>query len=106
MAFRSESEAALAATADPSLLVSAGAYNSLNNPIKYSLSNRFAPTSTIITHCTYHRMPTSNLAMPYEVYTDATNGKDAKDIILRLDGSARTLDITQFNAGSWQKQDF
>jgi prepilin-type N-terminal cleavage/methylation domain-containing protein len=78
------------------------------NGMKYSLSNRYAPATTIITHCIYHRLPTSNLALASDVYVPAEseNAKGAKDIILRLDGSARAFDITEFNTSKWQKQNF
>lgn len=71
-------------------------YNYLTNPVKYSLSNRFAPSSTIITHCVFHRP--SHL-------DPATVDAGARDIVLRLDGSAKALDISQFlTNGNWQLQ--
>ena len=82
--------------------------NPQRNPIKYSLSNRFAPTSTIITHCVYHRMPTASgkLAGPFQI-TDATKGNQARDVVLRLDGSARVLDVSKFHTNSnWAKPTF
>jgi type II secretory pathway pseudopilin PulG len=109
-AYRDSTEASAAATADTTLLVSPSlAYNSKTNPIKYSMSNRYAPASTIITHCVYHRLPTATgkLSDPYQVYIDTTNGAGARDIILRLDGSAKALDISQFATnGYWQKPTF
>jgi prepilin-type N-terminal cleavage/methylation domain-containing protein len=89
-------------------LDSSSGYNPRSNPIKYSLSNRYAPTSTIITHCVYHRMPTASgkISGPYDVYTDA-NGAMARDLILRLDGTAKPLDISAFATNNnWQKQNF
>jgi prepilin-type N-terminal cleavage/methylation domain-containing protein len=79
------------------------------NPLKYSLANRFAPTSTIITHCVYHRLPTASgkIFAPYEIYTDPSNGSLARDIVLRRDGSAKVLDVSRFNTNNnWAKQNF
>ena len=69
-----------------------------DNVIKYSLSNRFAPGNTIITHCIWHRMPTSNLAKPTDIYDPAFAGDatGARDIVLRLDGGAKSVDVTQW----------
>ena len=69
------------------------------NPMRYSLSNRFAPSSTIITHCVYHRPNTANdLALPTDLYQTPTpiagDGKGARDIILRLDGTAKVIDVS------------
>ena len=73
-------------------------YDPLNNPVKYSLSNKFAPSSTIITHCVYHRPNTANdVALPAELYKPtlpAQGGNNARDIILRLDGSATAIDVS------------
>ena len=83
------------------------------NVVEHSLSNRYAPKSTIITHCVYHRLPTaSNLNQHSELYysTDPTAGQGAKDIILLLSGEARTLDVASFPADTtgskWQTQKF
>ncbi len=79
------------------------------NVLKYSLANRFAPTSTIITHCVYHRLPTAGgkISAPFEVTTDPTNGGLARDIVLRRDGSAKVMDISKFHDnGNWAKQNF
>ena len=78
------------------------AANPLSNPVKYSLSNRFAPASTIITHCVYHRPSTANdLALPTDLYQTPTpiagDGTGARDIILRLDGSAQAIDVSKWN---------
>ncbi len=81
----------------------------VKNPLKYSLANRFAPTSTIITHCVYHRLPTASgrISAPYLVTTDPINGAMARDIVLRRDGTAKVLDISQFNTNNnWAKQNF
>jgi prepilin-type N-terminal cleavage/methylation domain-containing protein len=133
-AYQSPTEA-LAAVAtsgfDQSLLLDATPANKpttaallKKNPFKYSLSNRYAPTSTIITHCVFHRMPTASgkLYAPYEIYdtASAAAAMGARDIILRLDGTARVLDVTgtQFSTAStptapatvgttnWQKQNW
>jgi prepilin-type N-terminal cleavage/methylation domain-containing protein len=91
------------------LLNPSGTYNARTNPVKNSLSNRFAPTSTIITHCVYHRLPTAKgkLSDPFEVYSNPTNGAGARDIVLRLDGSTKLLDISAFASNSnWEKQNF
>ena len=91
-----------------------GGWNYRSNPINYSLSNRFAPSGTIITHCIYHRLPTSNLADVRALYTEtpASDATGAKDLILRLDGTAKIYDVTSFNQpGSsgyppWMQQNF
>ena len=81
-----------------------------NNVVKYSMSNRFAPTSTIITHCIYHRLPTANnINFPGDLYTVPDDSKNAKDIVLRVDGSAKAVDVTTWNPAApedstWQKQ--
>lgn len=82
-------------------------FTARTNPMKYSLANRFAPSSTIVTHCIYHRLPTSNLSKPDDLYTDTVNAQGAKDIILRLDGTAKTYDVASFKAAdSWRNQTF
>ena len=75
-------------------------YNELSNPVKYSLSNRYAPPSTIITHCVYHRPNTANdIALPVDLYAAPKigDGTNARDIVLRLDGSAKAVDVSQWN---------
>ena len=84
---------------DPITTVAYDPANPLQNPVKYSLSNRYAPTSTIITHCVYHRSSTANdLALPTDLYQTPTpiagDGKGARDIILRLDGTAKVVDVS------------
>ena len=71
-------------------------YSVDGNPFKYSLSNKYAPASTIITHCVYHRPNTANdVALPAELYKPApVDSTGARDIILRLDGSARATDVS------------
>lgn len=87
-------------------------FNATTNPVAPSklprLANRFAPTSTIITHCVYHRLPTASgkLFAPYEI-TDPTKGDLARDIVLRRDGSAKVMDVSKFNTNNnWAKQNF
>ncbi|RYX80425.1 prepilin-type N-terminal cleavage/methylation domain-containing protein [bacterium] len=94
------------------------------NMFKYSLSNPQAPLSTIITHCSYHRLQTAkNVISPgadqlYDTATQTTNGYDgagARDIVLRLDGTARSYEVTRWNSvdfprtghgSNWQISDF
>lgn len=76
--------------------------NPLTNPVKYSLSNRYAPSSTIITHCVYHRPQTANdLALPTDLYQTPTtvpgDGTGARDIVLRLDLTAKAVDVSTWN---------
>jgi len=89
------------------------AYDGDTNPIKYSLSYRYAPPETIVTHCVYHRLPTARrVDRPELLYDNSSDPKDARDIVLRLDGSVRSLDVTGFatNRGSglttWQEPIF
>lgn len=100
------------------------AYNATSNPVRMSLSNRFAPPNTVVTHCLFHRMMTSDVDDPTLIYQNRDNNAvmGAKDVILRLDGSAKVRDVTSFatpeprmthGMGSdttgptkWQKQDF
>ena len=73
------------------------AYDEFSNPMKYSLSNIYAPASTIITHCVYHRPQTANdVALPAELYKTPTpeGSNGARDIILRLDGAAKAVDVS------------
>ncbi len=86
------------------------AYDKTTNPIRVDtlprLANRRAPAQTIITHCFYHRLPTSNLANLYDIYgTDKANNAGASDIVLRLDGTAKLTDITTWKEPKrWVKQ--
>jgi prepilin-type N-terminal cleavage/methylation domain-containing protein len=87
--------------------------NAPRNVVEHSLSNRYAPKSTIITHCVYHRLPTANnLNQHSELYytpaTDPTAGQGAKDIILILSGEAKTLDVSSEGVagGKWQTHKF
>ncbi|HEX9996009.1 MAG TPA: type II secretion system protein, partial [Abditibacterium sp.] len=76
--YRDETEAQTAtgtacsvATPCPNLLNPTANYDRRTNPIKFSMSNRFAPSSTIITHCIHHRLPTAdNLNSAGELYLD------------------------------------
>lgn len=88
-------------------------YNRFSNPVKYSLSNKFAPSSTIITHCIHHRINTaSNLNSPGELY-DATKPEasaNARDIVLRIGGEVKAVDVSQWKSADplkpkvWQIQ--
>jgi prepilin-type N-terminal cleavage/methylation domain-containing protein len=89
------------------------AYDITNNPIDITklprLANRYAPPDTIITHCVYHRLPTSNTDAAYDIYNADGSGNGAKDIILRLDGTAKVLDVTTdtfVNQEGWTLQRF
>ena len=63
------------------------------------MANRNAPERTIIAHCVYHRVPTANnLAQPQQLYPLADAGTNAKDVVLYLDGSVSTLDVTTWEA--------
>ncbi len=78
------------------------------NPFKYSLSNRNAPPTTIITHCVYHRLQTGNsLNTPGDLYVvdPGVDGSNTRDIILLLDGSTKTIDVSQSKTQkTWQNQ--
>ena len=79
-------------------------YNASTNPIRQSLSNRFSAGSAIITHCRHHRRTTSNLRNPDEIYSNTQDAQGARDALLRVDGSAAVIDVSQFKAtGQWQK---
>lgn len=93
------------------------------NLVKKSLSNRFAPDDTIITHCVYHRGPTSGVQAEL-LYggtppggTVAAGGSSAVDIVLSLNGSAKTVIVGAWNVATditatppnispWQEQKF
>jgi len=88
-------------------------YDESTNPIDVTklprLANRFAPKSTIITHCVYHRLPTSNTSDAFDIYNTDGSGQGAKDIILLLDGSTKVLDVTTdafVNQEAWAVQRF
>jgi prepilin-type N-terminal cleavage/methylation domain-containing protein len=73
-----------------------------DNTIYFSLSNRFAPPSTVITHCIYHRANTDsgNVKYPGQLYGTGLDGNGARDIVLRLDGSVRTVDVSKWNGAT------
>lgn len=84
------------------------------NMIKYSLSNPQAPLTTIITHCVYHRLLTAKNVInpganqiydPAAATTDNFDGTGARDIILRLDGSARSYDISKWSSPDFPNKD-
>ena len=121
-AYQSASEAAAAQGGGPTypfLVRKTSAYNhqlaagyvpsSPKNVVANSMSNRYAGKNTIITHCIYHRIQGSDLNSHTELYysADPAAGLNAKDIVLFLDGSAKTLDVAEFkNNMQWQNQDF
>ncbi len=81
------------------------------NVIKFSLSNRFAPPATIITHCIHHRLPTANnINNAGELYgPPPVDGANVKDIVIRLDGTAKAVDTSQWKTANpttnvWQTQ--
>lgn len=86
------------------------------NVVKNSLSNRFASPNTVITYCPFHRVYTSSLSSPELLYDPAevANAVGARDLILRLDGSVRsvvvstwgTTDTADPNFLMWQRQAF
>jgi len=86
-------------------------YNATSNPLDPQklprMANRFAPESTIITHCVYHRLPDSKgLASPADLYKtgEEANAAGAKEIVLRLDGRADTVDALPLKGDAWIKQ--
>lgn len=104
--FAYATEAESAGTNNTFLVNSSATYARNLNPIKYSMANRFAPPSTIITHCIYHRVPTANgLGTPGDLYSNPDDSGNARDVILRLDGSAKSIDVSLWQSqGSWQSQ--
>ncbi len=82
------------------------------NLVEKSLSNRYATSDTIITHCIYHRTTSSGLNFPTELYMTPANDKGARDIVLLLDGRVKTLDVSNFTTSAaggksqWQVQKF
>lgn len=100
-----QAQAASQAPGGAALLVDpARPYDASTNPIRQSLSNRFSAGSAIITHCRHHRRTTSNLRNPDEIYSSTQAAQGARDALLRVDGSAAVIDVSQFKAtGQWQK---
>jgi type II secretory pathway pseudopilin PulG len=98
-------------TFDAQLLVKPReAWDPVSNPVKLSLSNRFAPEKTVVTHCRYHRQETVDVQQPDDIYNSDPAGP-ARDLILRLDGTFKAYDVSQFSVGrepqtKWQQQDF
>jgi hypothetical protein len=97
---QTEVQAATATLPNNNLVTPTAPFNRITNPVKYSMSNRFAPTSTIITHCAFHRLQTANnINSPGELYTTGPDidGANARDIVLRLDGTAKPVDVSKWN---------
>lgn len=99
--------AANAAAANPNLLANSAGTFGASNPFKYSLWNRYAPTGTVITHCIYHRgWSGESLSAPGQLYQPGI-GNGARDIVLRLDGTAKSIDVSGFqtsgNINLWQQ---
>jgi hypothetical protein len=91
------------------------AFDRRTNPIKNSLSNRYAAPTTIITHCVFHRPQTANdITSPEQLYASGNvqRAVGARDIILRLDGTTKPYDVADFATAAddeptkWQSQDF
>ena len=83
-------------------------YDARKNKIRASLSNRFAPTSTIITHCVFHRLQTANDLIAPGQLGYGGDPKGARDIVLRLDGSTKSVGVstwkTDASGNKWQTQ--
>ncbi|MEO6909172.1 MAG: prepilin-type N-terminal cleavage/methylation domain-containing protein [Abditibacteriaceae bacterium] len=97
----------------PYLMNPDAAWDVTANPVDITkfprLVNRFAPPSTIITQCVFHRLPTSNAVGNYDIYNADGSGQGARGIILRLDGTAKSMDVTTtgFATGeNWALQNF
>lgn len=75
-----------------------------DNTVYFSLSNRFAPPTTIITHCIYHRPNTDSgdIKYPGQLYGTGVNGTGARDIVLRLDGSVKAIDVSRWYNADWK----
>ena len=85
------------------------------NPLRYSLANRFAPEGTVITHCIFHRIATGSgvrTVNPRAFYGDPNGAKTARDVVLRVDGSAKSYNVSNWNVATathaprWQNPDF
>ena len=84
-------------------------FDARKNKLQASLSNRFAPTSTIITHCVFHRLPTANNLTAAGQLGYGGDSGNAHDIVLRLDGTVRSLNVSTWNVPAtggtkWQTQ--
>ena len=84
------------------------AYDPRRNKLRSSLSNRFAPTSTILTHCVWHRLQTANDLIAPGQMGYGGDAQNARDIILRLDGSTKSVNTstwkTDASGDRWQTQ--
>ncbi len=84
------------------------AFDQRKNKIRSSLSNRFAPTSTIITHCVWHRVQTANDIIAPGQMNYGGDPQNARDIVLRLDGSVKSVNVSNWKADAsgnkWQTQ--
>jgi prepilin-type N-terminal cleavage/methylation domain-containing protein len=97
----------------PYLIDPGAAWDATTNPVDITkfprLINRFAPPNTIITQCVFHRLPTTNVVGNYDIYNADGSGQGAKDIILRLDGTAKVIDVSTANFATgedWAVQKF
>ena len=84
------------------------AFDARKNKIRASLSNRFAPTSTIISHCVWHRSPTANDIFAPGQLGYGGDPQNARDMVLRLDGSVKPVGVatwkTDPSGSRWQTQ--
>lgn len=84
------------------------AFDARKNKIRTSLSNRFAPSSTILTHCVWHRLPTANDIIAPGQLGYGGDPQNARDIVLRLDGSVKSVGVapwkTDAGGNKWQTQ--
>ena len=84
------------------------AFDQRKNKLRSSLSNRFAPTSTIITHCVWHRLQTANDIIAPGQMGYGGDAQNARDIVLRLDGSTKSVNTstwkTDATGNRWQTQ--
>lgn len=70
------------------------------NVVKNSLSNRFAPSSTIITYCPFHRPYSSSVSNPEKLYdaTEIGRTSGARDLILRVDGTVKSVVVSSWRS--------
>lgn len=66
------------------------------NILRYSLVNRFAPPSTIVTHCMFHRIQTADDLTATGSMGYSGRSANARDIVLRLDGSAKSVLVSEW----------
>lgn len=89
----------------PSMGTTAPVQRPQRDVLRYSLANRFAPPSTIVTHCVFHRVQTADDLTAAGQLSYAGTSKNAMDIVLRLDGSAKAVNVSQWkDQGLWQSQ--